>query len=800
MAALTARQQLIGRSEAVSAAVCKSARDHLDAVLGGRYAIAAVGGFGRGELFPHSDVDLLVLVDRTESAVAAKDAIGAFLRTLWDAGLAPSHSVRTPAECRQFDINNVELTVSLLTRRFLCGEQAIYNDLSTALPDFIRVQRRSVTEHLLRQTAQRYARFHETIYHLEPDLKEGPGGLRDLHLIEWLGLLRGAPYREVLDALVPAREFLWGLRIALHQRSKRDENRLLFDAQDDLFPNPEAGMRDYFRHARAIARETKRLRETVHEPGGGMIRSFLDWRSRLSNAEFTVAREQVFLRSPGALASDNSLPLRLMQFIARHGFRLSPDSERRLSERFQAPQFEPPRLNLWRELADLLKLPHAAHALRAMQETGLLTWILPEWRRIECLVTRDFYHRYTVDEHTLVTLDNLEALAESKDAARETFRTLLSETADLHLLRLALLLHDIGKGGGEGNHEVISRRIAAEVLARLGAPESDRDTILFLVERHLDLSSLMTARDLHDDATLEAAAHRIGTIERLQLLTLMTFADISAVNPTALTPWRMSQLWSAYRGLHHELTRELDTDRILPETVPAHLAAFLDGFPTRYPLVHSVSEIEGHAAMAERLTDEGASVKLDHLADAWVLTVVTRDRPRLFADLAGTLSSFGMNILRAEAFGNRHGVVVDMLRFADPVRRLELNPEEVQDLTRLATRVALGQENIARRLAGRPRPVAPSRRARIEPVARFDNSASSRASLLEIVAEDRPGLLYDVAHALGSAGCSIEVVLVNTEGQRALDVFYVTAGGDKLPPNLQDSLGLELRRILSRNH
>lgn len=796
IAAVDAAQYFAERVAAVDATIDAAAREFLTPVFGDAIAVLAVGGYGRRELFPHSDIDLLLLVDHADTAQRGKEAIGFFLRALWDARLAPSHSVHSIAECCQLDAANVELTISLLTQRFLVGSESLYDGLTDKLPNFIRSQRRTVTANLLTMATQRHAKFQGTIYHLEPDIKESPGGIRDLHMIEWLGLLRGTPFQETLDLLRPARSFLFHLRVALHLRANRDDNQLSFAAQDDVFRAPEAAMREYYRHVRSIFGETQQIMAASEEPSNGMLRSFLDWRSRLSTTEFTVSREQVLLRSPQMLEADPKLAMRLMQFVARHGFLLARDTSRRVTDLVRSPNFSLPTLGLWRELRDLLSLPHAAKAVRAMHETGLLKAILPEWSRIECLVGRDFYHRYTVDEHTLVTLDSLEVLAASQDDARAPFRELLSETPDLFLLRLALILHDIGKGT-EKDHSEESTRIAIDVTDRLGADPLETETLLYLIEHHLDLSTLMRSRDLHDSDVVEQAAHQIATLERLQMLTLLTYADISGVNPSALTPWRMAQLWSAYRSLHHELTRELESDRIASSPVgPAERAEFLDGLPTRYLHVHTPQEVEHHIDLANEASRSGVAVNLSQDEKSWQLIVVSKDRTGLLADLAGTLSSFGMNILRAEAFSNSAGIVFDIFRFADPSRRLELNPEEVPDLVRLVERVALGTENVARRLASRPKPSPPSRRNRIAPVISFSSDASSKSTLMEVVAEDRPGLLYDLATTITGVGCNIEVVLINTEAHKALDVFYLTSKGQKLNSAVRDLLRERLIPVL----
>jgi [protein-PII] uridylyltransferase len=788
--------ELAERTASVEREVCSAAARFLAPALGDGWAALAVGGFGRGDLFPYSDVDLLLLVDRTQLAAANKDAIHAFLRTLWDAGLSPSHSVRTVDECCRLDVNNVELTISLLTKRFLAGSAALEARLSEKLPVFIASQKRAVLDHLLRLTANRHAKFQSTIYHLEPDVKETPGGFRDLHLIEWLGLLRGAAPPET-ESLDPARAFLANVRTCLHERARRNDNRLTFDAQDELFENPAASMRDHYRHARAVFRAAQNAVAAASEPGPGMLRSFLDWRSRLSNSEFTVSNDRVFLRTPQALAADASLAMRLLQFVARHGVVLSRDTERRLTEAVQGG-LELSPLQLWREWRDLMSLPHAARAVRTMYETGLLKKLLPAWERIECLVSRDFYHRYTVDEHTIVTLERLEELAASKDDSQRPFRDLLTETSGVHMLRTALLLHDIGKGGGTGEHEAESARLSEQALERLGAPPAEREMILWLVRHHLDLSLLMTSRDLHDAEAVDAAAHRIGTLERLQLLTLMTFCDIGAVNPSALTPWRMAQLWSAYRSLHQELTRELEADRIeAPAAGNPERDEFLRGLPTRYLMVNTEADIVRHLSLVRQARTAGAAVELEREEGHWRATVVTADRPGLLADLAGMLAGFGMNILKAEAFSNSSGVVLDVFHFSDPARRLEFNPEEAADLARLLTRVSQGRENVQRHLSARPKPMTPGKRNRIAPIVSFDPRVSRRATLLEVIAEDRPGLLYDVAHLIAAEGCNIEVLLINTEAHKAIDVFYLTCDGAPLDASRQGSLRRQLQAVLS---
>jgi [protein-PII] uridylyltransferase len=521
---------------------------------------------------------------------------------------------------------------------------------------------------------------------------------------------------------------------------------------------------------------------------GGLTKQFREWRSRLSNADFTVSRERIFFRAPQQIASDPALVLRLFEFVARHGIRLSLEAERRVRDhKLYLEEYFASSRPLWQTLKSLLLLPNAALALRAMHETGLLQIIIPVWEQIECLVVRDFYHRYTVDEHTLVTLEYLEELKATKDAGRRRFRELLEETQDLPLLFMALIFHDMGKSDGLEGHALASAKVAERVLERIQMPEAERRTVLFLIEHHLDLSAVMNSRDLNDPATASELAQRVETLEHLKLLALMTYSDISAVNPDAMTPWRLEQLWRTYIVGYRELTRELDTERI---HIPARdeKASFLEGFPTRYLRTHTEEQIHEHMRLKQVADENGVAISLQRDNGVFTLTVVTRDKPNLFAALAGTLSSFGLNILKAEAFANQKGDVLDTFSFADPMRTLELNPAEADRLKSMIRRAVLGKEDVRKLLRGRAKPVAPSKRAEVKPTVAFDGEASESATLVEIVAEDRPGLLYDLASTISSAGCSIDVVLIDTEAHKALDVFYITKDGEKLKPDLHDDL------------
>ena len=789
--ALTA---LAERSAEVDRLVMDAAERLLFPGVTGTVAVLAVGGYGRRQLFPYSDIDLLLLFPSERPLMAAKEAISAFLQHLWDAGLRMSHSVRTPDECVEVHDSNTELNISLLDQRFLTGDRTLYAGLADRLPRFIHGNRDALVRNLAQLTRDRHSKYAGTFYHLEPNVKDTPGGLRDSQLVSWLGQLRdgaadpGAELRE-------AYHFLARLRCYLHIQTGRDNNLLTFDAQDALaehwhLPGAAQWMREYYRHSRAIYRAALRALETGEGQTSSLFAQFRDFRSRVSNAEFSVHRERVHFRAPQRLDVEPELALRLFEFVARHGVRLSSEAEQRIEARL--PHLRDHFLNtqpLWPVLSQLLALPDAPAAVRAMHETGVLTAIFPELAEIECLVIRDFFHRYTVDEHTLVTLQNLWSLRAATDPWLRTFRDLLAEIKDPGVLAFALLFHDAGKGALAEGHIDASLRLVQDPMTRIQMPWQDRDMVMFLIGRHLDLSAAMFSRDVFDPQTIRDVAHQMGTVERLKVLTLMTYADISAVNPTTMTPWRAEQLWQLYLMVYNELTRELETERIeaVPTGSPERIA-FLQGFPVRYLRTHSEAEIDEHMALEEKSRKRGMAVDIRRLESAWQLTLVAHDRPGLFAAVAGTLSCFGMNILKAEAFGNLRSLVLDTFTFADPARTLDLNPSEVERLHATVERVLTGKADVKELLRNRPKPVLPSRKAGIAARVVFDSEASSTATLIEIVAEDRPGLLYDLATAISANGGNIEVVLIDTQAHKAIDVFYVTADGGKLNAGKQAAI------------
>ena len=796
---------LTSRTEAVDALV-RSASVQLGITLATPFVICAVAGYGRRELFPFSDIDLLLLFENEADVAGHKEAISRFVSALWDAGLRASHSVRTVTECVELNEQNIELHISLLDCRFVHGEEQLFRSLMDRLAKFNQRVGGMLAKYLAEMTRQRHAKFNNTVYHLEPNVKDAPGGIRDLHVLRWLGQLVQHQAQGSALRLNNETQFLFTLRYFLHLRAGRDNNLLNFESQDEAarcLPEtplaPEAWMRCYFQCSRPVYQQTTLALEAIESADVTLLRQFRDWRGRLSNSEFTVSRERVFLRNASETLRSPENIFRLFTFVARHGISLSWDARRRIEGELafitSLLSNTPPAWRLWREL---LGMPHAALGLQQMQDTGLMTAVIPEWCTIDSLVVRDFYHRYTVDQHTLVALETIDDVLANGPGTPTRFHDFLLDPDEQAIVRLALLLHDVGKGIKPGDHVRGSLEAAAGILERMRAPTDVKHAVAFLIEHHLDLSLVMHGRDLEDPATARFLTSRIPTEEDLRRLTLLTYADIGAVNATSMTPWRLEQLWRVYHAGSGQMTRELEIDRIheashdvAPWAQDHELAQFLEGFPKRYARTHTREQIEHHFELDKGSRREGVAVEITREAGAYLLTVLAQDEPGLFAAVCGALAGFGMNIVNAEASSNAAGRVLDLFRFTDPMRTLELNPGEVDRLEWTVLCVLRHSIAVADLLKRRRAPGAPTE-AVVRPSVRFDTEASDAATLIDFVGQDRPGLLYELASVISNAGCNIKLVMIHTEAHKAIDVFYVTRHGEKLNREMEQRLEKDL--------
>jgi [protein-PII] uridylyltransferase len=824
-----------------------------DARLQTGVAVLAVGGYGRGELFPYSDVDLLFLLDGKTSEKDVKDAVRKVNQELWDCGMGMrvSPATRRLAECEKFDPENAEFSYSLLDHRLVAGDGLIYDKLiGQVLPKLTQREQKQMLTRLAELTQDRHGKYGGTLFHLEPNIKDCPGGLRDAHVCGWIAALLGGAAKTPRpkaegEEFGEAVEFLYRIRCFLHYRQERDNNTLDWQAQDaaaaaGIGLTRQEGrrtvdaaywMRLYFRHARTVQRQlTQRLEDVPVAKGGsrflglGVAKLRGGRKGEVAEDGFRLERGRVVLDAPAGKtgkgydpALDPDVVLTIFAVMARTGSALGREAEERLSQALpvlSAHIEEGPAL--WRRLQAVLTEPFAGDALRAMHALGLLELLIPEFHGIDALVIRDAYHRYTVDEHTFVLIDTLHGLkmpqpgAKGEWAAR--FGGLLRELPHPGLLFLVALLHDTGKGRSTGDHAGESARMAKGVLERLELDPYESSLVLDVIGYHLEMSAALR-RDIFDAETVGAFAGKVKTPEALRMLTLFTYADIDAVHPDALTPWKAENLWRLYIATANFLDRSVDDERVgaREESEQVHrvlaslpgreseVRAYLEGFPERYVRTRTPEQMRTHLLMAKKFDKEPVQLEFVYAPGVSEMTLVTQDRPLLFANMAGALAAWGMNIVTADAFSNRQGVVVDSFRFTDSFKTLEMNASEHERFVTSVRDVMRGAVPVERLLGGRRRGRKKTPKVVVESRVEFDNVSSSHSTLLEVVAQDTPGLLRALSLTLAGYGCNIEVALVDTEGETAIDVFYLTRDGLKLAPGEHAGLRNELLAAMEEN-
>ena len=787
-------------------------------------ALIAMGGYGRRQLCLHSDIDLLILFDGPV-ATAEERFVSALLHPLWDLGFDVGQQVRQLADMAHAEPDNPKFLVALADARFLAGDAGLFSRFDAQVHSPQSVWRQPQIDALLDLVAERHRHYHSTIYQLEPDVKEAPGALRDVVAIRTFAALAqpGAPRSvptasgRLDEALDEAEEFLLRIRSLLHLENGRNLNGLSHQHQETIAerfgsPGAEAGgrvealMSAYFHHARIVGRilvdaqtqarppaasvPVEQVGDNLRRDGRGI--SFIDTvRASLQPhtwlGAFQAALDHSCRVSPEALA-----------FVERHGDRYtSEEFFPGVAERDQFLRFLKPKPGLYERLSE-------------MHQNGLVGRMFPEFRKIYCRVIRDFYHKYTVDEHTLLTIRNLAALADPDATARRRFSSILSELAQPELIVLALLFHDVGKWTNK-NHAEESVRMVGGPLRRLRvAPESIR-TVEFLIRHHLEMSVAAFRRDSEDPEVARQFARLVGTENRLKMLCLLTLADVQSVSPETLTPWKEELLWRLYVDTYNHLTLGYGDETIAtehtnvaelrahrpPEISEQQLTAFLEGLPQRYLRLVEPRAVYDHIRLSRDLEPNELRLTLEKQDDVWALSVVTKDRPRIFSNICGVLSYFGMDILRGQAMSNSQNVVLDLFRFVDSDRFLALNESGQSELTRLLQIVAADSADLKTLLKGREAAARGRRdRIRVHNLIHFDHHYSDRYTVLEIGAANQWGLLYRVSRVISEHGCDIELVLISTDGNRAIDVFHLTRDGKKLTPSLEEELRADLKPTL----
>jgi [protein-PII] uridylyltransferase len=784
--------------------------------------LVALGGYGRGELHPSSDIDLM-LIHGGEVTPYVRQMAQGILYTLWDLSLRVGHACRSLEDCLALARTDLPSRTSMQAARVLAGDRRLFARLQKTLRQ--EVYRKDYPE-FLRQTLaerdERYRKYGGSVYVQEPNVKESAGGLRDVHTALWLAFTKfGARTLRELEekgllsikerkATDEALTFLWRVRNELHflsgtrqdvlERSLQDRIAKSFGYEtDETRLAAEKLMRDYYRHAGTIHRTSARLIARCQE--GLARRGTVGRRDRRAALQdgLIVYDGRLHLADPGTLEKDPVRILRVFRHAQRLGCELDVDLERALEE--AAPVLED---DAWRSSPELRQLflailrdwGRVATTLRRMHDTGVLAAYLPEFGALTSLVQYDHYHRYTVDQHSLLAVEVLEGLGRGHGRDTEELAQIVAELERPELLVMGVLLHDVGKALGRG-HVKKGIPVIRAVTRRLNLDPDDAAAVEFLVAHHLLFSLTAERRDIDDPKTIESLAAVVRFPAWLTMLYLLTCADVRAVGSRVWSPWRGALLRELFvrtrlrlagrppkpprRAAVVQRIVQVLADPTVAEAAAAHLGAMSD----RYVRTTAPQRMAAHLRLIERLREEPLATELFHYPDlgASDLAVVTRDTPGLFALIAGTLAAHDVNILSAQIDTRADGIAVDTFHVNDAAGEAILDESRWEAVTGALRRAVRGEVSVeALFQARRPRRVGPAGATGHGSVrVTVDNSLSDTRTVVEVRAPDRVGLLYRITRALAREGLNIATAKIATDHDLALDTFYVTdAAGTKL--------------------
>ncbi|NQW09291.1 MAG: [protein-PII] uridylyltransferase [Alphaproteobacteria bacterium] len=784
-----------------------------------RIAVAAVGGYGRGELAPQSDVDLLFLRPYKQTA-RGEQIVEYTLYLLWDLGLKVGHSTRSTEECVRQAKADITIRTALLESRFLWGDAHLYGemrhrffaDVATGSPlDFVEAK--------LAESDERHHRMGDSRYVVEPNIKDGKGGLRDLHTLFWIGkyVYRVDDVRELVGrgvlALDEARRFakaqkqLWTIRCHLHYLAGRPEERLTFDVQPiiarKLGYTDHAGavaverfMKHYYLTAKdvgdltrifcaAIEAEHKRRRPRLRLPRFWGEARFGDF--RMEGDRVTVVDDHAFERDPVNI-------IRLFHEAQARDAMIHPVALRLITQNLnridRALRRDPEANRLFLEMLTSPKGPE--RILRRMSEARVLGKFVPDFGRVMAQMQFDMYHVYTVDEHTLVCLGVLHAiekgeLAEIAPIATEVVHKALSRRA----LYVAAFLHDIAKGRG-GDHSVLGERVARRLCPRFGMTDEETDTVAWLVRWHLWMSNTAFKRDIQDPKTVEDFVKVVQSPERLRLLLVLTVADIRGVGPHVWNGWKAQLLRDLYYAADEALAGQSARRGIESRVAAAktRLAEQLPDWPAEeiepytalgygpYWLAYNAETHARHARLIRQANRDKAPLAVDTRVDAHreatEVTVYATDHPGLFSRVAGAMSACGANVVDARIFTLANGMALDSFMIQDEGRTAFDRPDKIARLVASIERALEGTLRLEEAIEARKPTISKRTRAlKVPPRVLIDNTASAAHTLVEINARDEPGVLWRITRAMAGAGVQIHSALISTYGERFVDVFYV---------------------------